>query len=182
MTSLAIAEPSPASHGSSTGEESLLENAIWFPDIPESSLRWNESCFTATEDLTTGFRPLCYVLFKDITRVTAFWSIGGLLAIDFQDVAGNVRRLGPHSLDFRDHSKAHFHLNSREGEKVIRIDIHKKERFNSVEVSNYLIICKPCLLIQAVTLAYFPILRSDRFLPIEGASNSLVYARPGHRH
>ena len=147
MTSLAIAGPLSRNHDGLTVKESLLENALWLPDIPQSNLQWNMPCFTATEDLTTSFRPLCYVLFKDIpdlTRVTAFSTISGILAIDFHDSAGNVRRLGPKCFRNRKFETTYFPINGRGGEKIIRIDIHKHKKFDSFKVSNYFIFRRSC--------------------------------------
>lgn len=64
MVSLAIAETSYSCLESQADEvEPLRDSALWFPEIPESHLHLNETCFTGIDTPTSEFRPLCYTLF-----------------------------------------------------------------------------------------------------------------------
>lgn len=61
MVSFAIAEEvsSLPLNNQLYGTTSLRDNALWFPDIPESHLQLNETYFTNSDTAISGFRPLC---------------------------------------------------------------------------------------------------------------------------
>lgn len=137
MTSLAIAEPTHTSPSLPSKVDFIRNNAIWFPDIPKMNLRWNESCYK--DDITTGFKPLCYILFTDfpeLSRITAYRMNGNLLAIDFHYGLSNVSRLGPKYIRLDDCSSSYFTINGKDGEIITAIKIYKYNGTTSFEVSS----------------------------------------------
>jgi hypothetical protein len=126
MTSLAIAESIHTSLSPLSKAEFIRDNAIWFPDIPKQDLHWNESCFK--DNITTGFKPLCYILFTDapeISRISEYRVNGNLLAINFHYGIRNVCRLGPQFIHPSRCRSSYFTINGKDGEIITAIKIYK---------------------------------------------------------
>src|SRR3981081_609860 len=101
MVSFAIAETSSLPLNSQPNDViSLRDNALWFPDIPESHLQLNETYFQSRDKAVSGFRPLfCY--FRDgtnpgsLSKVVATADYQKTVTIEFHYGTRDIQRLGP---------------------------------------------------------------------------------------
>jgi hypothetical protein len=144
MVSFAIAEEvsSLPLNNQLYGTTSLRDNALWFPDIPESHLQLNETYFTNSDTAISGFRPLCCE-FGHVTNPGSLSEVklyqtnyeAKVLAIDCHYDTGDVQRLGPpfnHCPGFTS-TIFHYQIRSAARKKVDTISFVKK-----TWVSNYI--------------------------------------------
>lgn len=185
MVSLAIAETSYSClEGPADKAESLRDSALWFPEIPESHLHLNETCFTGIDTPASEFRPLCYVLFggssvtnlQPLTKISVLSRGSCIIVIDFHYDTGSIRRLGRQRHQLSAYETSDFLIDSVQGEviKTIEVDLDHEDvesswkhgRLRSFKVSG----CSPgpsCIKSSDHTLIPYPELGSRRSLPIE---------------
>ena len=194
MVSLAIGETScPHLRGPADEAESLRDSALWFPEIPESHLHLNETCFTGIDTPASEFRPLCYTLFggpggtslQSLTRIEVLFQQSCVRAIDFHYNTGNVRRLGYRRQQLSAHDTSYLLIDGAQGEAVemIEVDLEpcstdledvasfwKYGRLRSFKVSGYYL-GSSSNGSSDHTLIPCPELRSRRSQPIEDGRN-----------
>jgi hypothetical protein len=137
MVSLAIAERCLDNTPDQASQDSLRDNALWYPAIPESHLHLNETSFVGKRTLTSGFEPFCYVLFRDtsnprpLVEVSALWEGNYLASIDFHYTTGGILRLG-RQVDVRPEQQfvITFDIDGTEGEVIETIKIGAAESAN----------------------------------------------------
>lgn len=134
MVSLAIAEESTENIPDQASQDSLRNNALWYPEIPESHLHLNEASFVGIRTMTAGFEPGCYTLFRDtsnpepLVKVSAIWEENYLASIDFQYSTGRILRLGHQiEVDPEEQEVVTFNINGTEGEVIKTIKIGAAE-------------------------------------------------------
>jgi hypothetical protein len=102
MVSLAITEKCPG--GPPDTAESLRDNALWFPDIPEPHWQLNEASFTGIFNPASGFASLFYALFRDatnpqpLTKISVVWQTY-MATINFHYATGDVVKMGRDGAD-----------------------------------------------------------------------------------
>ena len=131
MVSLAITEASYSCFdGPADRADSLRDNALWFPEIPESHLHLNETCFTGINVPASEFRPLCYILFggsgvtnQFLTKISVLCRGSSVMAIDFHYDTNNIRRLGRRRLRPSAYDTSHFFIDGAQGEVIETIEV-----------------------------------------------------------
>ena len=155
MVSLALAEEShPCLEDPTDEARSLRDNALWFPEIPETYLHLNEAYFTGIDGPVSEFRPLCYVLFggsngahpQSLKEISVLLQQDCIHAIDFHYDTGRTRRLGclrhPNSSVYETST---FLIDGAQGEIIEMIEVDHEDvrssgnygRPRSFKVSGY---------------------------------------------
>lgn len=156
MVSLAVAENCPSGPPDTTAE-SLRENALWFPDIPESHLQLNEIHFADHYNPGLEFEPLCYAIFRDATnqralmKISVRWERHYIAKIDFHCSTGEVLSIGRVNEDVDAHyaKTKSFDIDGTGGEVIKEIKIGRLEQkdrlcgepgqLNSIKVGAHLL-------------------------------------------
>jgi hypothetical protein len=186
MVSLAIAE---TFEGAANKAESLRDSALWYPDIPETRLHLNETCFPGINTSNSSeFRPFCYTLFggatilEPLTKISVLCSGDYIWAIDFHYDTGNIQRLGHQPYKLSSCDTLYFLIDGAGGEIIETIEVDLKTslahpegvgKLRSFQVSDCLPRPNCTCLIQAIIPLYLACskLRLRRSLPIEDDRN-----------
>ena len=135
MVSVGIAESFSSCQNDSPYEiESLRDIASWYPEIPESHLHLNESCFTA--DALT--QPVHYISvggprgadFQSLFKISVLYVKGDIMAIDFHYHTGEVRRLGHLPNNASMYQTSQFSIDGAEGEIISGLTVELDHRTN----------------------------------------------------
>jgi hypothetical protein len=145
MVSFAIAETSSSLplNNQLNNVISLRDDALWFPDIPESNLQLNETYFHSQDKAVSGFRPLCYCLRAStspgsLLKVVAIAdSQKAVVRIEFDYATIDRQILGRLIDDPWSRTISEYFVKREAGEGTDIMTFRKKRDRKCHEVSNY---------------------------------------------
>jgi hypothetical protein len=126
MVSLAIQLP----YG--TASVGFVNNALWYPDIPERSLQLNEIYFKSRTTVESGFQPLCISMDRGspskLTLITEF-ETSKTRAIRCLYDTGRIQRLGSYTPEYHlKHEYSYLIKRGKSGKNVDEYNFLRQER------------------------------------------------------